>query len=74
MSKSFDTFQTSHPTCPHCGHELNHDEMHDLPGDLYARAPNEGTATIECPSCDREYWVRGGYQPQYTSAFAEEEL
>ena len=42
------TFQTAHPTCPHCGHELDDDEMlYGKPTcdeDLYALAPNEGSA------------------------------
>lgn len=68
------TFQTKHPTCPHCGHELSHDEMHDATVDLYALAPDEGRECIECPVCDKEYWVQGGYVPHYTSAAAEELL
>jgi len=42
--------------------------------DLWALAPQEGRAVIECPGCDKEYWVKGGYQAHYTSAFSEEEL
>ena len=69
-----DTHQCPRPTCPHCGHELNHDEMYDAKVDLYALAPNEGKECIECPACDKEYWVQGGYTSHYTSAYAEEEL
>ncbi len=72
------TFQRPHPTCPHCGHEMDTDEMlYGAPTcseDLFSLAPEEGKTTIECPRCDKEYWVQGGYQPHYTSAFAEEEL
>ena len=72
------TFQRSSPTCPNCGHALNTDEM--LCGkpmcdeDLFGLALSEGTTVIQCPLCDKEYWVKGGYAPQYTSAFSEEEL
>jgi hypothetical protein len=42
--------------------------------DLFGLAPDEGSAAITCPACDQEYWVKGGYQPHYTSALAEELL
>lgn len=71
-------FRKPHPTCPHCNHEMDHDEMHysapTCDEDLYALAPYEGTAVIECPSCDKQYVVQGGYTPHYTSAFSHEEL
>lgn len=73
-----ETFHKQSPTCPHCGHELDADEMlYGAPTcdeDLHALAPNEGRAVVKCPACDREYWVEGGYVPHYTSAFSEEEL
>ena len=72
-----ETFQRRAPTCPHCGHELNDDEMQmseASDADLYALPPNEEGAAITCPACDEEYWVEGGYAPYYTSAFAEDEL
>lgn len=72
------TFQTAHPTCPHCGHELDHDEMlYGKPTceeDLYALAPNEGSTVVQCPRCDQQYAVQGGYKPHYTSAFSLDEL
>lgn len=72
---SLNTFQTPHPTCPHCGHEMSYDDMASVnTTDLYALAPNEDTAEIECPICDKEYVVQGGYRPHYTSAFSHEEL
>ena len=73
-----DTVNTLSPTCPHCGHEMDSDEMNygkpTCDEDLWALAPNEGRAVIECPACDQQYWVQGGYRPQYTSAFSEDEL
>lgn len=66
---------TTTPKCPHCGHEMTHDEMYyggDV--DLFALAPQEDSTVIECPVCDKQYWVKGGYVPQYTSAFAEEDM
>jgi transposase-like protein len=65
------------PTCPHCSHELDADEMNSAfrsSGDLWALAVEEGSTTVKCPLCDAEYWVKGGYVPHYTSAFSEEEL
>ena len=71
----FDTFQRKRPVCPHCGHLMTTDEMLDnSDDDLFALASDEGRACIECPVCDKAYWVQGGYVPHYTSAFAEEEL
>jgi endogenous inhibitor of DNA gyrase (YacG/DUF329 family) len=73
-----DTHQTPYPTCPNCGHQLNDDEMQygkpTCEDDLYGLAPTEGTTTIECPRCDKEYAVQGGYRPYYTSAFSLDEL
>lgn len=75
---SHNTFQTDHPTCPNCGHELTDDEMQygkpTCDEDLYALAPNEGTTWIKCPLCDQDYAVKGGYRPHYTSAFHEDLL
>ena len=73
-----DTHRQPFPTCPHCGHAMNTDEMlYGSPtcdADLFGLAPAEGQAAITCPACDLEYWVQGGYQPFYTSAASEEEL
>ena len=60
--------------CPHCDHEFNADEMASCDVDLFALAPNEETACIECPVCDCEFWVKGSYKPEYSTAFAEELL
>lgn len=69
---------TTTPKCPHCGHEMDTDEMcYGKPtcdADLFALAPNEDRAVIECPACDKQYWVQGGYTPHYISAFSEEDL
>ncbi len=73
-----DHHRTPAPTCPHCDHEMSTDEMlYGEPtssADLFALAPDEAQAVIECPCCDQHYWVQGGYTPHYTSAFAEEDL
>lgn len=79
-----DTYQNPMPVCPHCGHALNIDELIaaeviDGSGtgsgdDLFDLAVNEETAAIQCPVCDQQYWIKGGYRPHYTTAFAEEEL
>lgn len=71
-------FRNSTPVCPHCLHKMDTDEMYcgnpTWDEDLFALAPDEGAATIECPACDKEYVVQGGYTPHYTSAFSYEEL
>jgi uncharacterized protein with PIN domain len=57
---------------------MNNDEMcYGRPTcaeDLFALAPAEDRAVIECPVCDKQYWVQGGYTPHYTSAASEDEL
>lgn len=73
------THQTPTPVCPHCGYTLDHDDMCDAPTgscqqNLFDIAPAEETTATECPICDSEFWVKGGYRPHYTTAFAEEEL
>ena len=74
--KEYSTHEQDRPTCPHCGYALNDDDMGSgfCEISLWNMAPQEDTATVTCPQCDKEYWVRGGYRPHYTSAFAEELL
>lgn len=65
----------THVTCPHCDHEYTPDEMSECrTADLWALAPREEVAALKCPVCDLEFWVKGSYRPQYTTAFAEEQL
>lgn len=77
------TYERSAPTCPHCGHEMNDDEMCSnayLPGsdgdDLWALPTREERTYVICPSliCRKGYFVQGGYTPKYTSAIDEDEL
>lgn len=70
-----DTFEQPRPVCPHCGRPLSMDDMLEAKGvDLFALATAEGREAITCPSCGDEFWVKGGYTPHYTTAFAEEDL
>ncbi|MBS6362806.1 hypothetical protein [Burkholderia sp.] len=70
------TYERGAPTCPHCGHEMDSDEMCAHHEDLFALAPDEGRAEIKCPDilCGKTYHVQGGYLPHYTSAIDEDEL
>ena len=68
------TFQQRTPTCPHCGYAMDHDDMVDAADDVFEAAVNEQRLPVLCPSCDAQYWLRGGYSPHYTTAFSEEEL
>lgn len=61
-------------TCPHCDHVYSLDEMNECQTDLWALASREETVDLECPVCDQVFFVRGGYQPHYTTAIAEELL
>lgn len=63
------------PKCPHCGYAMDADDMmkcRDV--DLFALAPREENAEVNCPSCNAVYWVSGGYTPHYTSAVSEDLL
>lgn len=60
--------------CPHCDHEFTTDEMIECTEDLFALAPNEETTSLQCPACDSDFFVKGGYTPFYSTAFAEELL
>jgi len=68
--------QTLMPVCPHCGHEFDVDDMNDNTDDLWAAAPNETTLEVHCPvaSCDKDFWLRGSYRPQYATAIDEDDL
>ena len=70
----FDTHEKPFPVCPNCGHIFVTDEMFGHDVDMFALAPNEDSTCIDCPVCDKEFAVRGGYNPHYTSAFTEDEL
>lgn len=61
-------------TCPHCDHEYTSDEMNECQTDLWALAPREEIVDLECPVCDKEFFVKGGYRPEYTTVIAEELL
>lgn len=76
MTKEFSTFERNTPTCPHCGYAMDSDDMLSTQKgiDVFAMASREQVEVLTCPSCDKEYWVQGGYEPHYTSAFAEEQL
>lgn len=67
-------YQKQRVCCPHCNHEFDDDDMNDSTIDLWAIAPSEESAVIQCPACDFDFWVKGGYRPQYSTAFAEEEF
>jgi len=76
MTDEIPTFERNTPTCPHCGYQMDSDDMLSTQKgiDVFAMAPREEKEVLTCPSCDKEYWVQGGYYPHYTSAFSEEEL
>lgn len=66
---------TSTPVCPHCNHVYTLDDIlqNDLV-DIYGIAHSEGLAVIECPVCDKEFWVKGNWTPTFDTALSEEEL
>ena len=69
------TTNTPTPVCPHCGHVYTTDDiLQDDLVDIYGIAHCEGIAAIECPICDQEFVIKGGWKPTFSSAFAEELL
>ncbi len=71
------TFNTRSPVCPACHHEMTTDEMvnHIHRGDdLFAIAPNEGRAELDCPACGQHYHIKGSYCPQYCTSLSEDDL
>lgn len=60
--------------CPHCNYAYDLDDMSSCDEDLFAIAPNEAEAKLECIQCEQEFIVQGGYKPFYSTAFASEEL
>jgi len=71
-----DTYQTFMPVCPHCSHEFDSDDMNAASNDLWAAAPDESRFQVACPSaaCGKDFWLQGGYRPQYTTAISEDDL
>ena len=59
--------------CPYCEHELTDDEMYSNEVDLYALAPNEEDAAIDCPNCSEKFTVHGSYKPVYETLPYEDE-
>lgn len=58
---SFDTERTTHPVCPHCGHEERDAFEIDFGPGL------EGEATIACGNCEREYQAERIVDVTYTT-------
>lgn len=76
-------YNMAQPTCPHCGHEMDYEEMGSNTrfegsdgDDLWGLAPMEQLTKVVCPAilCGKPYFVQGGYTPKYTCAVTESEL
>jgi hypothetical protein len=50
--------------------------MNAASDDLWAAAPDERMFQVRCPdaSCDKDFWLKGSYRPQYTTAIDEDDL
>lgn len=48
--------------------------MVDSGGRLFDITVAEETVETKCPSCQKSYWVKGGYIPTYETAATEGEL
>jgi hypothetical protein len=59
--KEIDTWHTSAPVCPYCGHHESDPWEIDFGNDL------EGEIEHSCSSCDREYLCERGVTIYYTS-------
>ena len=59
--------------CPFCQHKYSDDDMYRGQSDLYAIAPNEEKISELCPICLKEFWIQGGYVPEYETFKTEDE-
>lgn len=59
--------------CPHCHYSLDDDDMHYQDVDLWALAPREENADINCPRCGEHFVVSGSYTPEYKTFRTEDE-
>ncbi len=74
MTKEATHHKTAAVTCPHCNHVFTDDDCHRCDTDIWALAPDEETAELQCPSCQQQFWVQGGFRPQYTTAISKDDL
>lgn len=73
--KTFRHFRTGRPVCPHCGHEMTHEQMANYrEADLFEIATEESIEPLTCVICQGSFWVQGGYDPHYTTAVEEDDL
>jgi len=59
--------------CPHCHYVLDDDDMHRQDIDLWALAPREETADIDCPICGEHFYISASYTPDYQTFLTEDE-
>lgn len=60
----YDCSRTDWPVCPHCGYEDDGAWEYSL-GDGMG---GEGTADVECPSCDKPYRCERGIDVWYNTS------
>lgn len=46
-------------SCPNCNHHFDADDMLHLPIDIWQLAKDEEDTQINCPSCNKDFWVIG---------------
>ena len=59
--------------CPHCGYGFDDDDMLRANDDLFAIAPNEEDADVDCPDCKKSFYVRGSYRAEYETFKCEDD-
>ena len=59
--------------CPHCNYEYSDDDMAKSDADLWAICPQEELVDEICVSCNKVFWIQGGYIPTYNIYKIEEE-
>ena len=54
--------------CPYCSYIFSSGDMDKAEHDLYDLAKNEEGEYEYCPWCTEQFYIQGGYTPEYETA------
>ena len=54
--------------CPHCDHIFTSDDIEKAEHDLFELARNEEGEYEYCPGCGEQFYIQGGWNPEYETA------